>query len=135
MRPILIAPAAIAASAALAACATTPEERSAYEASEAAKVPAATPTGEAVSCIQTNRIRETRVHGDSVIDFVMDGGRVYRNRLPNRCSGLGFEERFGYETHIGQLCSTDTITVLCSPPQPGPTCGLGEFQPVELAGD
>lgn len=96
-------------------------------------VPAAKPAGEAESCIRTSQIQHTRVHGDKVIDFHMNGKKVYRNELPFACSGLGFEERFGYKTSTGQLCSSDIITVIHSPPSPhGVSCGLGKFQPVTL---
>ena len=102
------------------------------ETSAAADIPPGNVTGEAVSCIQINRIQTTRVHGDETIDFVMGGNTVYRNVLPNRCYSLGFEERFAYQTSTGRLCSTDTITVLHSDGSPGTTCGLGEFLPIEL---
>ena len=96
-------------------------------------IPPATPSGEAVSCIALNRIRQTRVHGDATIDFVMNGRKVYRNTLPGGCPGLGFEQRFAYETSLSQLCSTDIITVLYqSGPTRGASCGLGRFQPVTL---
>ena len=117
-----------AAAAALAACAaevdTTPE----------IEAPAAVAVGEPVSCIQTSLIQDTQVHGDRTIDFEMTNDRIYRNTLPYGCSGLGFEERFAYETSIGRLCSTDTITVLRSGGINGPSCGLGEFVPMELTG-
>ena len=97
------------------------------------QVPEAIPDGKPESCVQTNRIRSTHVHGDSVIDFEMDGGKVYRNTLPNSCPSLGFEERFSYKTSTNQLCSVDIITVLQSPGiTRGASCGLGEFQPVKL---
>ena len=96
--------------------------------------PAATSTGDAVDCVSLTRIRETRVHGDSTIDFHMGGGQVYRNTLPQSCPSLGFEERFAYKTSLSQLCSVDIITVLQSPDlSRGPSCGLGKFQPVKLA--
>jgi hypothetical protein len=89
------------------------------------------PAGKPVDCVQTSQIRETRVRDDSTIDFYMLGGKVYRNKLPQSCPQLGFEERFGYETSIGQLCSVDIIHVLTSsPPMRGASCGLGSFQPV-----
>jgi hypothetical protein len=94
--------------------------------------PAAVAAGAPVSCIQTSFIDNTRVYGDNVIDFHMRGGQVYRNTLPNRCPTLGFEQRFGYKTTVGQLCSLDTITVLQNSAVPGPTCGLGKFQPVRI---
>lgn len=98
-------------------------------------VPEARPVGAPVSCIPLSQIRNSRVRSDKVIDFVMKGrNRVYRNQLPYECSSLGFEERFAYKTSINQLCSSDIITVLRSPPTvQGPSCGLGKFVPVELA--
>jgi hypothetical protein len=96
-------------------------------------VPEATLDGKPVSCVQTTNIRSTSVHGDSVIDFHMNNGKVYRNTLPNSCPSLGFEERFLYRTSISQLCSVDIITVLQSPGlSQGASCGLGEFQPVKI---
>ncbi|PXA82947.1 hypothetical protein DMC47_44655 [Nostoc sp. 3335mG] len=89
------------------------------------------PSGPPVSCVSIHNIRETRVRDDSTIDFYMNGGKVYRNKLPNSCPSLGFEERFGYETSIDQLCNVDIITVLnSSPPLRGASCGLGQFQPI-----
>jgi hypothetical protein len=102
------------------------------------EVVAARPTGKPVSCIPLHSIRETRVRDDRTIDFIMNAGRnkAYRNTLPHSCPQLGFEERFLYKTSLSQLCSTDIITVLTSSGpglSRGASCGLGEFQPVELA--
>ncbi|WCT74692.1 hypothetical protein PQ455_05545 [Sphingomonas naphthae] len=115
---------------ALAAAALAPSPALAKEAPVTA-----TPAGKPIDCILTRNIRETRVRDDSTIDFFMNNRKVYRNTLPYACSRLGFEERFGYRTTIGQLCSIDTITVLQTAPSgiPGPTCGLGPFQPVTIA--
>jgi len=114
------------------ACATSPEQIAARDASQAKMVPAATPAGAPESCVITRNIQSTKVRNDSVIDFEMNGGKIYRNTLPLSCPGLGFEERFAYKTSIGQLCSVDTITVLRQGID-GPTCGLGTFQPVKMA--
>ena len=71
---------------------------------------------------------------DRTIDFYMQGGKVYRNTLPQDCPELGFEERFGYETSIDRLCNVDIIHVLHdSPPIAGAACGLGTFQPISGA--
>jgi hypothetical protein len=96
-------------------------------------IPAATPTGDAVNCVQVNQIRATHVRSDQVIDFEMAGRKVYRNTLPSACPSLGFEERFAYSVPTGELCAVDTITVLQSTGMRGATCGLGKFQPVTLA--
>ena len=96
-------------------------------------VPAATPIGKPVSCLQNNEVSETRVQSDKVIDFITYSGKVYRNTLPYSCPSLGFEQRFLHKTSTNDYCSIDTITVLQSPGlSQGATCGLGEFQPVEL---
>jgi hypothetical protein len=97
------------------------------------EVPAATPAGKAVDCISTSSIRSTHVRSDKVIDFVVAGGKIYRNELPYACPGLGFEERFLHKTSTSQYCSVDTITVLRTGGMiEGATCGLGDFQPVTL---
>ena len=98
------------------------------------EIPAATPDGKPESCIPLHQIRETRVHGDRTIDFIVNNRKVYRNTLPYACPSLGFEEKFSYSTSLSQLCSTDIITVLYSSPDlsRGASCGLGQFQPVTL---
>lgn len=86
---------------------------------------------EPVDCIQLRQIRESDVRSDSIIDFRMSGGKIYRNTLPNSCSQLGFERRFAYQTSLSQLCSVDIITVLnnIGPGiSRGASCGLGKFQ-------
>ena len=100
------------------------------------EIPEAKPVGDAVNCLPLNQIQETRVRSDSIIDFRTSGKKWYRNTLPNSCPSLGFEERFSYRTSLSELCSVDTIAVLHSyggSLQEGARCGLGKFQPVELA--
>jgi len=100
---------------------------------DAKRVPDATPDGKAVSCIPLISIQSSHVRSDDVIDFEMKGGKVYRNTLPQSCPSLGFEQHFSYATSLSQLCSTDIINVFTtSPPMRGPSCGLGQFQPVKL---
>ena len=81
-------------------------------------------------CVPLNQIRSTNVIDDRTIDFHMSGGVVLRNRLPQACSGLGFERRFSYRTSLSRLCSVDIITVLDSNGRRGASCGLGSFVPV-----
>ena len=104
------------------------------QAANARALAEARPIGEAQDCIQTNRIRTTRVRDRQTIDFEMIDGSVLRNRLPIECPGLAFEERFSYRTSLARLCSVDTITVLQSDGSRGASCGLGPFQPIELRG-
>jgi hypothetical protein len=118
--------AALLVAAALAAAACT----AATESSADVGAPAVTIAGEPEDCIQVSRIAGTRVHDDFTIDFEMSGGQVYRSSLPGRCPGLGFEERFAYEVHSGELCQVDTVTVLYGDRGRGATCRLGPFVPV-----
>ncbi len=119
---------------ALAACTPGDGPRSAGADGHSPKTPAATPIGRAESCIPLSQISESRVRDDWTIDFRV-GSRWYRNTLPQRCYGLGFQQTFGYATSQAQLCNVDVITVLQTGPGGGPrgSCGLGQFQPVTLA--
>ena len=93
-------------------------------------------SGAAIDCVQIQSIRSTTVRDDRTIDFIMNGRKIYRNTLPNSCPSLGFEKRFSYRTSLSQLCSVDIITVLWNVGpglQPGASCGLGKFQPMEKA--
>lgn len=93
-------------------------------------------SGAAIDCVQIQSIRSTNVRDDRTIDFIMNGRKIYRNTLPNSCPSLGFEKRFSYRTSLSQLCSVDIITVLWNVGpglQPGASCGLGKFQPMEKA--
>ncbi len=102
---------------------------------QAAKTPLPPPTvtGPDVNCVQLRGIRETRVVDDRTIDFIMTGKKWYRNTLPYRCSGLGFERAFSYKTSLSQLCSVDIITVVHQGGgiRRGASCGLGKFTPIE----
>jgi hypothetical protein len=118
----------------LVACAAA-EDRAPGTVADADQVPAARVVGAAQRCLPTTRILNTRVQGSQVIDFIALGGETWRNTLRAPCPGLGFEERFSYETSIGQLCHTDTIQVLRAGGSgiiPGVRCQLGDFVPVEL---
>ena len=124
LRPILIA-----AALPLAACTIEADNEGDVRA------PAVEVVGEPENCIQTSRIRSSRVHDDYTIDFEMTGGQVYRNTLPLRCPGLGFEERFSHSSTTGSLCGVDTITVLYTDRGRGASCGLGRFVPVRYVDD
>lgn len=105
------------------------------DAPKKSKVPAAEVTGDPVSCINLSQIRSSTVRDDRTIDFMMNGGTVYRNELPGRCGNLGFEQAFTYSTSLTQLCHVDIITVLQNVGggfNRGASCGLGKFVPVKL---
>jgi len=96
--------------------------------------PAATVMGEPESCVSRAQLRETRIRDDATIDFIGNGGQVWRNTLPDGCPGLRPHSGFAYETSLNQLCSTDIIYVLetAGGLHRGAACGLGQFVPVKL---
>ena len=104
-----------------------------HQAANQAALAEARPVGEPVDCVQLISIDHTRVRDDRTIDFYMKGRDVYRNTLPHSCPGLGFEESFSYKTSLSRLCSVDIITVLHRDGIRGASCGLGQFQPIELS--
>ena len=113
-------------------CAQNKERPS--DANPAAGAPEVKVVGEARSCINRSQIRNTVVRSDRVIDFEMQGGKVYRNTLTSNCPGLGMDRAITYNTSIDQLCSPQIIYVLQNvggQPRQGAGCGLGKFVPVE----
>jgi hypothetical protein len=98
------------------------------------KVPEAVPDGAPRQCLPLTHIDDSHVRSDQVIDFVAKGGQVYRNTLPHPCPLLGVERRYSHRATVSSICSGDVITVLLNEGglTPGPSCGLGAFQPVKL---
>ena len=83
-------------------------------------------------CIPIAQIDRTKILDDQNVLFYMRNNRVYKNHLPNRCSGLRAAGTFKYRTSQSQLCNVDIITVLNRTGgdfMPGPSCGLGVFEP------
>ena len=119
----------------LAACASTDGEP---RPDPALAGPAVKVVGEAKSCINRTRVRNTRVRSDQVIDFEMRGGKVFRNVLASPCPRLGFERSFTYNTSIDQLCRPEiiyTLDTIGGRLDRGAGCSLGDFVPVEYLED
>jgi hypothetical protein len=118
----------------LIASACAPMDAAARADADAARTPAVTVLGQGQTCINRDQVRATVVRSDTVIDFEMNGGKVYRNTLKTRCPGLGWDRAITYETSINQLCSPQIVYSLTNfggVPQRGAGCSLGEFVPVE----
>jgi len=88
-------------------------------------------------CLTLMRIDRTEIIDDQTIVFHLKGDDIYVNELDQPCNRLEREGRFTYRTSTGQLCSSDTISVLESSGfgglQEGFTCGLGRFRSVDEA--
>ena len=90
--------------------------------------------GTPTNCISTQQIRTMRIINDQTIDFELTGGRVFRNELPLRCSGLSFNSRIRHNSRTSQLCSLNTITLdSFGTGRGGQSCQLGRFQPIRRA--
>lgn len=128
--------AALSACVGLLSCAPVGQPGSYYAAIE--DDPAVRATGEARRCLQTTRIRHTKVQGNGAIDFEMVGGRVYRNLLGYDCPGLRPRKPISYDVRGDSLCRGDVIYVLerfADNLERGPACGLGEYTEIEYVDD
>ena len=83
--------------------------------------------GEKEMCLETARIKETRILDDQTILFEERGGAFYLNRLPVRSPGLKIAGGFSYSTSIAKLCRQDSIKVISPGSAPTSTALLGEF--------
>ncbi len=119
----------------LSACAAPdPATEAARTAAAIAAAPAATVTGPGERCINRSQLRNTVVRSERVIDFEMNGGKVYRNTLRQSCPGLNFDRAIAYETSIDQLCTQQIVYSLQNVggvPRRGAGCSLGDFVPVD----
>lgn len=91
------------------------------------------PVVETTKCISLTMLDRTDVIDDRNILFYMRNNKIYLNRLPHRCSGLRFADRFSYRPIVNRLCSIDTITPLRDGSPGGlgmiggVSCKLGQF--------
>lgn len=90
--------------------------------------------GEEKMCLDTVRIKESRILDDQTILFEMRGSAFYINRLPVPCHGLRIGGGFSYSSSIAKLCSQDSIKVISRGSEPTTTCMLGDFVKVEEEG-
>jgi hypothetical protein len=90
--------------------------------------------GKKESCIDSSRIKETRVLDNQTILFEMRGGGFYINRLPAQCTSLKIAGGFSYTTSIDKLCKQDMIKVVQQSSAPSNSCPIGEFVKFEEKG-
>ena len=84
-------------------------------------------------CVNLLHVDSTYVVDDQAILFYMKNGEVLMNSLPSKCPTLKSEDRFMYRVRMNQLCRLDTVTVIYNAGfglTEGPTCPIGDFQPV-----
>lgn len=95
-----------------------------------AKALAGRAPGKAETCVSPSRVGSPEVIGDRTLLY-RDGGRVWRNDLPEACPGLDDDSIVVTEVYGGQLCRNDQFYTLerTGGSIPGPRCRLGAFVP------
>ena len=79
---------------------------------------------QADSCINPTRIKEQKILSDQEIQFTLNNGEVWVNRLPRACPSLKFQGGFTWQVRGTQVCSNEeTIYVK----DDGTPCQLGAF--------
>lgn len=85
---------------------------------------AAPRVAQADSCINPTRIKEQQILSDQEIQFTLNNGEVWVNKLPRVCPSLKFQGGFTWEVRGTQVCSNEqTIYVR----EDGTPCQLGAF--------
>ncbi|MDR6848638.1 hypothetical protein J2X47_000081 [Sphingomonas sp. BE270] len=86
--------------------------------------------GKPETCLSTSRIGSPQVIDDHTLLY-RDGGRIWRNDLPDACPGLDDDVIVVTEVFGGQLCRGDLFYTLerSGLGIPGPRCRLGAFVP------
>lgn len=102
--------------------------------------PAGGPLGEPAEmperCLQLSRVESTEVLNNRQILFSTIGRHHYLNTLPYPCPGLRRGATLLFRTSIDLVCDVDVVTVLNTMGwgmQPGASCGLGKFEPLDEA--
>jgi hypothetical protein len=90
--------------------------------------------GPPVDCLQVGTITNSYVVDGTAIIYEVAGGDMYVNRPKTNASSLNRHDVLVTDTHIPQLCSVDTVTLVDGTTgiQTG-FVGLGEFIPYKKA--
>ena len=92
--------------------------------------------GKPVHCLRVDQLEDSEILDDQHIVFETNGHKYYLNKLPHPCPGMRKDTALMYRTTTDELCDLDIITVLDEYGfglQPGASCGLGAFEPVDEA--
>lgn len=82
------------------------------------------------ACINPTRIQKQTIVSDQEIQFELNNGETWVNKLPRTCPNLKFQGGFTWEVRGTQVCSNQqTIYVR----EDGTPCQLGEFSLVPNA--
>jgi hypothetical protein len=76
------------------------------------------------SCINPTDIRKQTIVSDQEIQFELNNGEVWVNRLSRACHGLKFQQGFSWEVRGTLVCSNEQMIHV---KDEGTPCPLGEF--------
>jgi len=89
---------------------------------------------EQIRCLATYTYNSVEVLDNRHVVFKGTGGRLWLNRLRNRCLGLRRYDTLKFELRSSQVCDLDTFesisTSLGGPTRISATCSLGTFTPM-----
>jgi hypothetical protein len=77
-------------------------------------------------CLSARDIDHTTVPSDSEILFYMRDGKVWKNTLKRKCTGLHFEQAFREDITADAICSNRQVIQVANRETP---CFLGTFTP------
>lgn len=93
--------------------------------------------GASERCLRTWEYRRVEILDNKHLLFYGAHGKVWLNRLRQRCVGLRPSATLRFDLHSGQVCNLDSVTAI----EPrlwfwdrvSGTCSLGSFEPLPLA--
>ncbi len=89
---------------------------------------------EGVRCLPVYSYNSVDILDNRHVVFKGTGGRLWLNRLRNRCTGLRRNDTLKFDVRASQLCSLDTFEAISlnvvGPTRTSATCSLGEFMPI-----
>ena len=89
---------------------------------------------EGVRCLPVYSYNSVEVLDNRHVLFKGSGGKLWLNRLRNRCPGLRRNDTLKFDVRATQLCNLDTFESIqlsgIGPTRTSATCSLGEFVPI-----
>lgn len=89
---------------------------------------------EGIRCLPVYSYNSVDILDNRHVVFEGTGGKLWLNRLRNRCTGLRRNDTLKFDVRTSQLCSLDTFEAISlnvvGPTRTSATCSLGEFMPI-----
>jgi hypothetical protein len=89
-----------------------------------AETTAASQAAASNACINPTRIQKQTILSDQEIQFELNNGETWVNKLPRACPNLKFQGGFSWEVRGTQVCSNQQVIYVR---EDGTPCQLGAF--------